>query len=293
MALFYLGAVAAHLRWADGRGMRGWMSPVLFATALAAKETAVTLPLALLAWEIACGAGLREALHRTRRAWLVLACGAMAMLSSAGYRRLLDVSVTTRTLKENLLTQIDGVSYLLTQPMLLLRTNIDPGQGLVLAALLVVSIVLLRRRPWAGLGGVWVFLHVLPTNSFLPRLDVANDRQLYLALIGVAVPASIALWRLRPALVPGAIAASLSLLLAGATIARNMDYRNEVALWQATVARAPDNARAWNNLGFALRLDGDAARARSAFLRALALSPDYAKARLNLEAIEAQQADRP
>jgi len=58
-----------------------------------------------------------------------------------------------------------------------LRTNIDPGlpvrtaltgplalQGLVLGALLLASLALLRRRPWAALGGAWVFLHLSPTN---------------------------------------------------------------------------------------------------------------------------------
>jgi Flp pilus assembly protein TadD len=124
-------------------------------------------------------------------------------------------------------------------------------------------------------------------------LDVANDRQLYLALIGAAVPLSIALWRVRPPLAAGAVAACLCVLLAGATIARNMDYRSETALWRASIARAPDNPRAWNNLGFALRLEGNHAEARAALQRALALSPDYGKARLNLEALEARPSDRP
>ena len=88
------------------------------------------------------------------------------MLVVEGYRRLLLGSLMARTLKVNLLTQIDGQFYLLTQPLWLLRVNIDPElsvhtgldaalllKGAVLLTLALVGSLQLRRRPWLGVGG--------------------------------------------------------------------------------------------------------------------------------------------
>jgi tetratricopeptide (TPR) repeat protein len=306
MALFYLGALAMHLRRQDALGAARWVSPGLFIAALATKETAWTLPLALTLWQVAAGAPARVALRTARLHWLALGTATIAMLLTSGYRRLLDVSLTTRTLKENLLTQIEGVYYLLTQPLLGLRTNIDPAlpvqtslsaplvlEGLLLVGWLLVSLLLLRRKPWIGLAGLWFFLHLAPTNSILPRLDMANDRQLYLAAIGPALLFALAIWQLRWRSVPVALACAIALLLGTATILRNRDFSSEVTLWQATVRAAPHNARAWNNLGFAHRLEGDAPAAREAFEHALALDPDYRKARMNLEMLEPAGAAKP
>jgi tetratricopeptide (TPR) repeat protein len=306
MALFYLSALIAHLKLGDAGGARAWVSPALMAAALAVKETAITLPLVLTLWELAAGRQLREALRATRRHWLVLLGALAAMLATPGYQRLLAVSVDARSVSDNLLSQVDGVWYLITQPLLLLRTNIDPGlpaqhtlsvslalRALVLCALLIASLLLLRRKPWAGLAGTWMFVHLAPTNSIVPRLDIANDRQLYLALIGPATLLSLALWRWPARRLPFALAGSLVLAVAGATVLRNRDYRDEVALWQATVARAPHNPRAWNNLGFAQHLAGNDAAARASYERALALDPGYDKARFNLDALPAARTADP
>jgi hypothetical protein len=306
MALFYLGAILAHLRLREAGGARAWLSPTLLAAALAVKETAVTLPLALVLWELASGRRPAAALRATRRHWLVLLVALGGIAATPGYRRLLAVSLDLRTVGDNLLTQIGGVWYLLTQPLLLLRTNIDPGlpaydalsaplaaQGLVLGALLIASLLLVQHKGWAGLAGVWVFVHLAPTNSLVPRLDVANDRQLYLASIGVAMLVSLALWRRGPRGWPAALAGGLALVLATATVLRNRDYRDEVSLWRATVAGAPHNPRAWNNLGFAQHLAGDDGAARAAYLRALALDPGYGKAQLNLDALPPSRAADP
>ena len=70
-----------------------------------------------------------------------------------------------------------------------------------------------------------------------------------------------------------------------ATFVRVTDYANEVRLWEATVRAAPANARAWNNLGHALEMAGDRARAADAYRRALALDPAHPKAATNLDAL--------
>jgi tetratricopeptide (TPR) repeat protein len=110
---------------------------------------------------------------------------------------------------------------------------------------------------------------------------VANDRQVYLACWGLffGVMAQLSsmetrlLWR-------GAFALSIVFLLVN--VARQLDYRDEITLWEATVREAPWNARAHNNLGFAYYEAGRKADARREMETALLLDPKLDKARANL-----------
>jgi hypothetical protein len=297
MAVWYLAALLAHE--AGAAGWRGWRSPLLFAAALLTKETAWTLPFALLFVEAARGrGGWRERLWAVRLHWGVLALMGSAFLATEGYRRLLLVSLTIRGAWSNLLTQIGGQLYLLTRPLLGLHLNIDPdlpvlegmtpglaAQGALLILLALMGAAQLRRRPWLGAGSLWFFLHLLPTNSILPRFDVANDRQLYLAILGPAVILATAVWNGLPARAAGLAILLLSLGLGVATVGRNREYSSEVALWRATVRESPSKARVWNNLGYAQQLAGEVDAARRSYRRALELNPAHVKARANLEAL--------
>jgi protein O-mannosyl-transferase len=308
MGVCYLGALLAHVEGGPRAGRwRAGLSPLLFAAALLVKETAWTLPFALLLWDRgAAAAGWRERLWRLRWHGGVLVLAAAGMLATAGYRRLLLGSLAARTLKENLLTQIDGQFYLLTQPLLWLRVNIDPDlpvraaldPGLLLKAGLLAALAALgwverRRRPWLGVGLLWMFLHLLPTNSILPRLDVANDRQLYLAMLGPALLAARLVWGRLPRPAAATATLLLALCLGVATVARNAEYESEVALWRATVRESPRKARAWNNLGYAHQLAGDVEAARQAYWRALDLDPAYHKARINASLLPPPPAPAP
>lgn len=298
MATCYLAALLFHLRMPSVRG-RG-VTVLAFIVAIAAKENAWTLPFAITAIEAARpGALWRIVVSRTHWLWWTLVAVFFGALSIPGYRLLLERSLETRTLGENLLTQVDGIAYLLTRPLLLLQTNIDPDlapqtqwtstlaiEALALLAVLGIALWQWRRRPWLGLGLVWPFALLLATNSVLPRLDVANDRQLYLALIGPAWIVGIALQGLRSPRLAGGLAAALAIVLFGTTAARNRDYLTEVSLWEATARSSPGKARVWNNLGFARQTVGDVEGARAAYERALAIDPDDVKARINLGTLD-------
>jgi len=301
MASFYLAALMLHLRAHTSVApstLSRIASPALFGLALVTRETAWTLPLAIaLIQAVTRTAG--SPWRATRMHWLVLAAGAMAALSIPGYRRLLDGSLSARSLWDNLLTQIDGIWYLIGVPLLTLRTNIDPDlavrtaadpllllRGAALLALVALGFALLRPRPVLGLGILWFFLHLLPTNSFLPRLDVANDRHLYLALIGPALILAHALGGLGSALHRKLALGAVAAVLAFATAARNLDYRSEQALWSATARSSPSKARVWNNLGYAHALARDPQAARSAYAKALQLDPAHVKAASNLRALD-------
>jgi tetratricopeptide (TPR) repeat protein len=300
MSTFYLASLYL---WVDREGLsaRRAISLALFVAALLVKETAWTLPFALLLIELLRGASLRTALLRLWPHGVALLIGAALLIGIDDYRRLLAHSLAIRGLDENLLTQIAGQFYLLTQPLLALRTNIDPDvavavavaglavKGAALATLVMAGgWLLLRdaRRRWIGFALLWFFLHLLPTNSLLPRNDIANDRQLYLALLGPALLCGRGLIALATARIAMPLVGALALVLAVATWQRNADYRSEIALWQATALRSPAKSRVWNNLGFAYQQNGELEAARAAYRRALALDPTALRASINLQLLE-------
>ncbi|MBE0606810.1 MAG: tetratricopeptide repeat protein, partial [Deltaproteobacteria bacterium] len=163
-------------------------------------------------------------------------------------------------------------------------------EALLLAALLAAGIFGLRKRSLAGFGILWFFLHLVPTNSFIPRFDVANDRQLYLASWGLFLAAATgadllrAKWGARRVT---AVATVLVLALGALTVSRNAVYRSEVALWEDTARRSAGKARPWNNLGYAYQQEGRFRDAEAAYLRALRIDPGYELARGNLKALKA------
>jgi len=294
MALLYLAALWSWERVRNAGAGSQWPSLVLFAAALATKETAWTLPFALILVEFTRNGGRWRAAWAAARAhFALLAMATAAILALPQYRRMLAASVAVRDPLENLVAQVSGVTYLIAGPLVSLELNVDPevpvlhglawwGACTALAALLWAGIAGVRRGLLGGFGLLWFFLQLLPTNSLLARYDLANDRQLDLALVGAAL--TLCVWARARMTREGFVVAAIALaaVLGVGTAWRNHDYRSEVALWEATLATAPHNARAWNNLGLAYRNAGDRARAQVAFERALALDPGHYKAAVNL-----------
>lgn len=297
-----LATLAGLYAWERARdaSSRGWLFAVIacLAAALAAREAAWTLPCALLLVEVARGAGIRDAIRRTMPVWIAFALLLALVLAVAANRRLVAGSLALRGPLDNLVAQVDAVAYLVTHPLLTLRLNFDPALAArstmdvewavllaALAVLLLVAVMQLRHRAWLGFGILWFALALLPTHGPLARLDLVNDRQLYLAMVGPGLIAGVLLasWSWRRAAMSTAVV--LGVVLGVATFVRVTDYASETRLWAATVQAAPANARAWNNLGYALQQAGDVAGARAAYERALVLDPAHRKARGNLDAL--------
>jgi hypothetical protein len=153
-----------------------------------------------------------------------------------------------------------------------------------LAAVIAVGLLALRRRPVPAFAILWFFLWLAPTNSLIARLDVANDRQLYLAIAGPALLPGYGVARLGRYVAPAALA--LSVVLALGTVQRNRVYATETAFWNDVVIKSPHNQRAWNNLGMAEAFDCRLESAARAFEEAIRLAPDYPLPQVNLELLK-------
>jgi tetratricopeptide (TPR) repeat protein len=306
MTLFYLSGLLFYI---SGRAQRRplylhVLTPLCMLLALGVKETAVTFPLALLLWELYSGGTTRSAMREQWSSWLLLVLSAIFFLLHAGYLSLVENSAGMNSLSGNLATQTMALVYLLRQWLMPLWLNIDPDLRLArdfggllpqVAVLLLVILLLLsgwRRRPWLSFALAWALLQLFPLYLLLPRLDVANERQLYLASwpLALAMVAELSLW-LRPQAFKWSVGFVLLALL-GLTVLRNHDYRNEVALWEASVQLSPNKARVQNNLGYAYLLAGQTEQARAAFETSLQLDPKYYQARYNLLRLHEEIAER-
>ncbi|OYY95857.1 MAG: hypothetical protein B7Y41_00805 [Hydrogenophilales bacterium 28-61-23] len=303
MALFYLGSLLAYLE------RRRWLSLAAFAVALGVRETAITLPLALLLVDRLRSphTPLRSAIANGVWHWLLALSMAAALWLLPSFQYLASVSLATRPLADNLIAQSGAVLYLLKQALWPVALNADPtlpvfggmssgwnGYWVAKVALTLTLLggALIAWRAaglarWTGFGLLWFFLHLAPTNSLLPRLDLANERHLYLADVGLCLIA--ALWlasalKTRPRLLVG-LAVLLVFGLMLATHQRNRVYRDEVAFWRDVAEKSPANSRAFNNLGYALAAAGQTGAALTAYERAIQLSPRDFKARLNRRAL--------
>ncbi|MFL6662130.1 MAG: hypothetical protein ACJ8G7_08105 [Rhizobacter sp.] len=304
-ACFALLAIVLWLRGRerdDRRAVSLW-SPLAFAAALGCKEFVVVVPLALVLCErlrVEGPLAWRTLWHDVRVHVVVAAMAFAAAAAVPRYRLLLDTSLAARGIVANLLTQAQALGWLAGQLVHVDALNADPAlravtasdgaawlAAIVWAGLIAASLWSWRRHRTAAFALLWFLLWLAPTNSLLPRLDVANDRQLYVALIGPAFGAAALLVRFAPR---GGVAMwvpMLMLVLGAAAWQRNRVYQDELGFWADVATKSPHNARAFANLGHALADRGRAADAESAFDVALQLDPRLHQAAINRQLLRA------
>lgn len=165
------------------------------------------------------------------------------------------------------------------------------ADGRVLFALaiicMIVALALWMRRSNAVLTFfiAWFFLTLLPEASVIPLATAVNGYRPYLAYVGLSVAAAILLFKAatrfggagKTPLVYGGVFGIVLCSLVGATLARNLTWRNETTLWDDVLAKDPANARAYANLALRSAGEGNYSEAFAKLDRAIALDPtkDY------------------
>jgi tetratricopeptide (TPR) repeat protein len=285
--LFTLLSLYCLLRGATSPGHGLWWYTGAVAACglgLASKEDAVVTPLAALAFDRVFLAPSWAALFRRRWALYLAPAACLVVLvpslviafrfHPAGGE---DVSAGFG------LRDFGPLQYALSQPGVLLRylglaawprsLCLDYGwpvarapaeivpPALVVGALLAATAWALWRRPGLGFLGLWFFLTLAPSSSFLPILDLAVEHRTYLPLASLVVLAvlagewALAALRDRGRLTaPAAARLGVVLTVAAAaalgarTVLRNADYQSADRMWSDVLAQRPENCRARVNL---------------------------------------------
>jgi tetratricopeptide (TPR) repeat protein len=247
----------------------------------------------------------REAWRRRKLLYLGLACTWVLLGFVLAYGQLPVTTANARRLG------VTWWQYLATQPGVILhylRLSVWPDPlcfdyygwpiartwpSIVPPALVIVA--LLGSIIWAwrtntsrrgegllwGFWGAWFFLILAPSSSVIPLDSPAYEHRMYLPLAAVVVLAVLgihAVARRRSVAVFSVLVIALSFL----TWRRNQDYRSALAIWQDTVLKRPDNARAHVNLGAALKQLGQLQDEIEQYQQALRLKPDNIEAHNNL-----------
>jgi protein O-mannosyl-transferase len=211
-------------------------------------------------------------------------------------------------------------AYFLTQPEVILHylrlsvwpdslcldyrwSAVEIGWNILPAVLTVVGLAaatawgLIARRPWAFLGA-WFFLILSPSSSFVPLSDLAFEHRMYMPLAAVVVLAVCGLFaaahlaarknavaHVAVNIAGGCLVAGYAFCLGSLSHQRNPIYNSSAEIWFDTLAKAPLNPRAHNNLGYDLWETRRAVAMTAAaehWQKAVEICPEYADAHNNL-----------
>jgi len=318
MACLYLLALVLYIKasaTSDTEQLRRfylWGAVASFVLSIGSKESAVTLPVMLLLWDVLIrrlhGPALRASIFsRHSPFWIVILVGAAWAWSHTRYTALAQFSFDIRPFLVHLLSQIHAVAYavlLLFSPW---NQNFDhdlpvfhslaegppPLDIVLLAGMVITALATWRRVPLIAFGIAWFFIQLLPT-SVIPRNDLLSERNLYLPAIGLLLAIVALSWHLlqwfrtilwRPVFVrigSSVLSTALIVVLGLFTYQRNLLYQDPLLLWSDSVKKSPNKARPHNNLGYAYSLHGDWDHAIDEFRAAARLDPDFILAQQNL-----------
>ncbi len=268
------------------------------------KETALTLPIAIVVYELFF---IRE-VRRVRWAYVAL----VAIVFTA-----IPVFLVRRGMVELAVVGALPLSqYLLTQPgvwLTYLRLLVFPvGQNLdydfpaahsvfepqtMLGLICVGSLAFLAYRLYKNqrvlsFGIIWFVLTLLPESSILPLPDVIFEHRLYLPMFGFSLLAVFAFYEFMKTMRLSTIlsvAGSLICLLGFAAHARNEVWKDDISLWTDVTTKSPKKARGYLNLGRAYSDRGLFNLANDNFLRAQMIDPSNADVSGNRANILLQQ----
>lgn len=301
---FYLLALVVFLR--SARAKQPWIAALLVAflygCAVASKEDALTLPAAvLLADYFFLAEGNWRGLKRNWPVYSLLGAemvlGAVIKLRPLLFVPSAGFALKGITWKDYLFTEFR--MYFLYLRLLLApfglnadydiqpsRTIFEHGSWLALAGLLALAgaaIYLRRRIALASFGVLFFFVTLAPVSSFVPLLDFAAERRLYLPSIGFffAAVALVLHWTKNRHWLAPATVILLGIYTVGA-YARNGVWVNSLALWQDTVEKSPRKWRVYTWLGFEYSQRRMFTQATEAYRKALELAPPNSRERADI-----------
>jgi len=242
---------------------------------LGCKETAVVTPVLMLLCDISCKSDLRN------RCRTYASTGLLIVLYLIFRRAVLSVdtfavSQPVRSVVSNLLTQATiGAAYLSRAfwPVSLsiewdwpeAHSILQPGFRWYFSPLIDVPFLLLlilcvafsfRRYPFFALGLGWFFAAIAPESSIIPLVQAANERRLYLPLVGIAFLGGKAIQLASERKRYFGLAATLTLVVcfSAITLSDSNRWSNGEVQWEITLENSPSSMRGLHNLA-AARLD--------------------------------------
>lgn len=272
-----------------------WFSAL---AAMFTKETAFTLPVAIVLYDLIFWPGEEDGRKRKIVRWLpfLMLLGVIPVLiffySPIRFAGDLFGSRQTDLIsrKDYLLTQFNVIAKYVQLILFPAGQNIDydfpivkkisdRGTLVSAAAILAVFVTafrMIRREPLIAFSIFWFFLALAVESSFIPIQDVIAERRLYIPLAGACLFMAVVLFRALGHQKRGWLVLILiAVLLSGATYRRNEIWKSGAALWQDAVNKSPRKARPYHNLAHHLSRKGQFEEAMRYCARAMQIDPAY------------------
>jgi len=267
---------------------------VLLALGMASKEPAVAMAAVFLLIDLWFSEklSLREVLAKWKLYTPMFAGGVVAAIAIFRIVGLEGSAGATAGISpmDYLMTQFKAVWVYVRMFAVPFGQNLDhafpvtraPGDALSWLGMLAVIVVCAaavfyrRRYPVATLGALMFLLLLAPTSSIVPIADTLVERRVYLGSIGLAAIGAELVSRMKRDHARTAALAALLVVLGVITMVHNNTFTSARAMWQASVASNPGNARAQFQLADAYYRDGQCQESLSHFDAAARLNkPDY------------------
>ncbi len=321
VAIFYLLTVYCFLRsvdaarqpwwrgWQASSRVLGWQATAVVACFLgvASKELMISAPIMVLLFDRAFVAGsFREALAKRCKFYLAMATSwllleqLMILAGKRGGTVGFGLDMTWWSYAFEQCYAVTHYFQLAFWPHpLVMDYGTDVVQhfhdvwkpALILALLVGATLWALWQRPKLGFASAWVFIILAPSSSIVPlTTQTMAEHRMYMPLITfvtLVVLGAYAFLRQYSYLPLG----MLALLLAAAVHNRNLDYRDELTLWQVTAKQVPKNERALYNLAWSYIALDRYAEAVPPLLATIKIDPEYGEAHCNLGLCYIQSGD--
>jgi tetratricopeptide (TPR) repeat protein len=295
--MFMLASLWCYARW---RASGGWTALpgalLLFGAALLAKESAVVLPAVILVAELLPVGSARAQGDRKAGAVVVMAMFVMAALYLVLRKQVLGASVGyfhrfTHGFEQAVALPFSILAHYTYKLVFPFRPNAESDfpppahfwNVHVLVGVAIFAGICYALWRWRGnrvfvFGTAVIAIGLLPVLNILPLNQILAERFLYFPSTGFALLVALLVitlrrrWRLPATVVFVLLLAACS----ARTVMRTADWKDELTLFQKSVAASPDNARARASLGSTLygleRYD----EALNEFRHAVRVNPSYA-----------------
>ena len=293
-SLFYLLSVYYYIRADEGKRGCATLSVAAFACATLCKETALTLPMILFAYDITfrrTRGGIADHLRR----WLpfVLVAGVYLALrvhvlkgfapdirhpELNAYEYVINVFPLFAQYLGKLLYPFDLNAFHVLHPI----KSIFSPKGMIslaiAAAFIVGAGVAFKKSKVVFFGCVVAVVPLLPV-FYIPGLgeNTFAERYLYLPSFGFILLTVLGIiWIMQRCNAVKAAAAALTVVTvayAAATVDRNAVWKNNMTFWTDAVAKSPDGAIPHYNLGNNLTSQGRIDEAIEQYRMAISLKP--------------------
>ncbi|HTY44375.1 MAG TPA: tetratricopeptide repeat protein [Patescibacteria group bacterium] len=299
---FYLAALCCYalacLRRIKGCATVPWypFSWCIAAVCMITKENAVTLPFAVLLFEICFFKEKRPFAWRYVLPFFILLPVIPMLMAYAkpvtfdDVHKLMQYQSALRAMGYYFLTQLRVMVTYMRLLVLPVHQNFDYDYAITktlldfptLASLLVVvswlaaAKRLFARHRLVSFGILWFFLSLSPDSSIFPLADVIFEHRLYLGIFGYGIVMVSVLYRLlarRNWKWTVAVVAVLICWYSVLTWRRNVVWKDEISLWTDVVDKSPQKERGYIIRGNAYYNKGKTREALSDFNKAIAVAP--------------------